>query len=746
MDKRPVDALPEGFELVDDQNSLPAGFELVEDTPAPQEQAAQAAPAKQRKENFFKRLARLHPIAMALRAMKPDSTERAVFDHFMQGATGNLADEATDRMGAGIAAAATGRPYSEILPEARASTQDRLERQRNEHPILSTAAGIAGSIIPGTAASRLPLVGRGMAQLARLPGIAGTAAQGAAVGAVTAPVYAAGAAREGARIDAAGDAVLPGAVSGAVAAPLAGAVGNVAQNALGPLASKAQAMIARKSAARQAIEKRLKMRPDIAQVARVAQERFKTGREMGIRPSLGEALGDEGLMADLATLKTLPETQGRVEAFLGDRRAAAPGAINRMIDDIDPVRTPDEAAKTLIGAAQGKIDTKWAGLRQAAEPHFEAARENLIPEDSDILKSIDVQRAIKEARRMFPDEIPAAEIPTGPDGKPLAPNVIAMLKKQGAIKDPFPDNSVGVLHHAKMVLDRRISEIEKEGGNQAATRIRYLNNKIAKLVGTLEEASPDYKAGMDLYRAQMPEIEALEKGRVGGLTSLRATGQETATRKLFEGTPTATREMVDAVGKPVARKAGAGELRRIADENKNDPLTFSSKVWGGTPSKAATEQWRTVLGDKFGPFAKKMDLIAAANRSAKFNEGSRTAPLLSGEGRLRSEAKAGEGLSSEGMVDSILRPLKLMPKIAAGLGKLARDPAAEAKYLNDFADYLTTDKAEELLATMNTATTPSTRKAALDALQAGFIGTEASEPLRVHVGTAPEINNKIKKD
>lgn len=632
---------------------------------------------------------------------------KVVLDQGLQGATANFADEVTDLIGSGIASAATGVPYGEILPGARESTRQELERQQNDHKIVSALSQIGGAVAAGGIASRLPGIGAGVQAVTKaLPGVAGEAAVGAIAGAPSAAIYAAGNAPQGQRADAARNAALPGAVGGAVLAPVAGALGNVASNTLGPLSQKAAAYIQRKSAARQMMESHLRTHPDLPGAIATAQGRFSKSREMGVPLALGEAMDDNSMMRTLATLKERPETAMRTQQFLEGRAAAVPGAIDKLIDEIHPTKTADEAGAELIRAGKDKIDQLHISMQSEAQPYYDQAREEFIPKTAKVLQSFEVKKAIAKARDEYPDEIADAA--------------------------KWPDNSLNVLHHAKKVLDAKLAKAvrDEDGG-----KIKYLTEVKDRLMTEMKK-NPSYQEANRIYNDDMPEIDLLQRGRIGRLTGLRRQGAETATAELFKGSPTATREMVDAVGPGVAREAGAGELRRIADVNKNDPLTFANKVMGPTPSKAAQEQWKTVLGNKYEPFIQKLDIIRQANRGKTFTEGSRTEPMKIANQALDEGAK---GTKDKLQAGDLINPLGAMGKIGRRLARAMQDPQAESKYLNDVADYLMTPKGEQLLADLQKAKTPASRRIALNNLQKGLIaGTTGgklneTKPLRITV-------------
>lgn len=694
-----------------------------------------------------------------------------------QGLSFGFMDEGTDRIGAGMAAMAVDpanakQIYRDILPEARAASQTELERQRNEHSIISTIGNVVGGAVTGGAAgtavkAAFPAAGAGVQALrAKLGGGMGAnMAIGAGAGVPAAAVYGAGSAPDGQAVQGATDpATLAfGAAGGAVAPPLARLVGNVATNTLGPLTQKVQALAARKSAARQEVERRLTSLPDLQQRIPAALERVATGDRMGVRNSLGELVDDDKIMRTVAALKEKPETAGRVQKFMDDREAAVPGAINTMIDDIDPVATADEAGSALIDAAQKKIDDLTAKMQAKGSPHFEDAKQDIIPTGSPILENSNVLRAIKAARAEFADEFPSPEIPKGPDGKPLSPSVVKALIASGQIKAGVPNENVGLLHAAKLHLDKLYADIEAgPASSWSQSRLRSISQATRDLVDTIERASPSYKLGMDVYRQMMPEIDALKAGRTGGLTRLRGTGPEKATEKLLQGSQTATRDLVANVGPDVARKAGAGELRRIQDANANNPLTFAQKVRkGSVESGDFRGKWQTILGDKYEDFSKKIDVIAQAAKGQAMTQGSRTAPM---ETEFRDLGRAANrGMSDADKLNSsdLLKPTSVIGKLGRRVVRAMQDPEAEAKFLNEMADYLLTPKGIELLKDLQKAKTPASKRIASNQLIKGIeqVGKAdlgagggaagasiAQTPLRVRVGTDPNINQTIDQE
>jgi hypothetical protein len=198
----------------------------------------------------------------------PASRERAALDQGIQGLTASWGDEVTDRMGAGIAAIATDQPYSELLKEARLTTEENLNRQVENYPVTSTISNLVGSgVTAGAVASKIPVVGNTI-RTGLLPNATSTAGKaanlatkaiaGGSAGAASGAVIGAGAAEDGKKSE--------GATTGAV---IGGAVG-----ALAPVVIDAGSKLNR------ALGKKSPV-PNADQLRAKASKLYKTASEKG---------------------------------------------------------------------------------------------------------------------------------------------------------------------------------------------------------------------------------------------------------------------------------------------------------------------------------------------------------------------------------------------------------------------------------------------------------------------------------
>lgn len=173
------------------------------------------------------------------------SVARTLLDQGLQGATFGFSDEITDRMGAGIASLVTGQPYSELLPEARRTTQESLDDQLEQRPLLSIGANIIGGLgtaIPAGATG----AGASVGNFLRTGNAAMRIAKGAGAGAASGALYGAGTGEDGERLESASKGAIAGGVVGA-AAPAVGMAARGAYNTVVPAIDDTTAALAKRA-------------------------------------------------------------------------------------------------------------------------------------------------------------------------------------------------------------------------------------------------------------------------------------------------------------------------------------------------------------------------------------------------------------------------------------------------------------------------------------------------------------------
>jgi hypothetical protein len=146
----------------------------------------------------------------------PVSKGRAVLEQGLQGATFGFSDELVNRLGALYASAVTGESYDDLYNEAKETTRNRMQAQKEQYPVTSGVSQLGGGVLTGlgTGATKL---GANITKKIASRGMPTKLGAGATGGAVAAGLYGAGEADEGQRIEEAKKAAIPGAVLGAAA-------------------------------------------------------------------------------------------------------------------------------------------------------------------------------------------------------------------------------------------------------------------------------------------------------------------------------------------------------------------------------------------------------------------------------------------------------------------------------------------------------------------------------------------------
>jgi hypothetical protein len=191
-------------------------------------------PKKQQPLSFNDLVPEQGSVQAAGQQFRPESQSRTALEQGLQGATFGFADEITDRIGAGIASAVTGEPYSELLQRARQNTLGREKRQFEQHPGTAITSNIGGALLTGGAGATTK-GGQLLSKALTTGGTGAKIAKGAGLGAATGGLYGAGQSQEGERLTGAKE----GAGLGAAFGGAVPAVGGVLKSAVMPKISEA---------------------------------------------------------------------------------------------------------------------------------------------------------------------------------------------------------------------------------------------------------------------------------------------------------------------------------------------------------------------------------------------------------------------------------------------------------------------------------------------------------------------------
>lgn len=213
--------------------------------------------------------------------------------------------------------------------------------------------------------------------------------------------------------------------------------------------------------------------------------------DQGVPLFLPEALNSPKVDRNARYIANYEPSIEFAQTAINERALGAPDRALNLFDTISPERNSFVGAQKLTDAAGGIIDSAIKERSAQTAPLFAEALKNEAPINSEGL--IDLYL----------------------NDKPLQDAVRSVT--QYSANKGVPEDSLGVLHQAKGILDDKYQAAIAKGNNNEA---RLLATTRANLQTELEIASPLYATANRQYAALSPEIEELQKSFLGKLQSI----------------------------------------------------------------------------------------------------------------------------------------------------------------------------------------------------------------------------------
>lgn len=406
------------------------------------------------------------------RAPRPAPFSTGAGSQALQGLTFGFSDEAI----AGLRSAMGQGKYEDLVKSER----EALRKYGEEHPVIGTAAEIAGGLAPAVltgGASLIPAartavtkLGPRAAQLlmGKSPSIGRMAATGAGAGAATAV---------GTSEQPLSEQPLEAGKGAVAGAATAGALGLVGKYAIMPAFRKIKSALGYGDANKAA---------DVAIV---------------------KALEKDGLTPDQAAAKLAAFERGEMTlADLGEHTAALL-----------------RHASAAPGAARRLTKTELAGREIERVPRVSEDLRNLMSGSKDFYT--DVQDLMK-SRSRDADALYQAAWSSAPVFSPKTAPDIERLRNLPSFKKAMqvgmrrmadegidisdPKNTLRGLHETKIALDDMINVAVREGENNQA---RVLIGMKERLLKDMENASPEYRIAREAYAGDSEMLTAMNEGR-----------------------------------------------------------------------------------------------------------------------------------------------------------------------------------------------------------------------------------------
>lgn len=377
----------------------------------------------------------------------------------LQGVSFGFGDEAVAGLVASARkAAGDERSFMDIYNDVAENERAQIEQYREQAPVKAFLSEGAGALLTGGAAGLKILGKEGIKRLPKWLSTAGIAA-------VEGGIYGAGSAEPG---DRAANAAKSAAVSAVVAPPLA-ALGSMAFKLVGDVGKY--------------VAKRLSDTPAAEAVRVIREAATKAGLKAEDVIRRYQRLGPDGLLLDTdENFRSLMRAMS--DSFGPAKREARQALEERQLGQIPRLVREIEDASGI--AADDYLDSMRALAQkraQSAGPLYDSA---------------------------FATAEPSAEMVALAE-RPSLKSALARASRLAADEgDATANLSFKHFHYAKMALDDRIGAAKRAGKAVEARSLVKLKNELLQ---EMDDVSPDYKAGRDLYAGDSALLQAAESGR-----------------------------------------------------------------------------------------------------------------------------------------------------------------------------------------------------------------------------------------
>lgn len=221
--------------------------------------------------------------------------------------------------------------------------------------------------------------------------------------------------------------------------------------------------------------------------------------------------------------RTLRGTLGGADKFEASDQARAPKVIQatqNFLDSIAPAENVPNAAEATRSAAQGAIGAAKAARAEEASPLYNAAYEQRLPEDAEILKNPVIQQTLSKIKN-----------------DPLYQTALATT----------PDNSIGMLNNVKQALGDQIDSAQRAGEGYRAKLLKTVQNQ---LLDAMDTASPEYAQARKAFADNSANVNPLEQGLIGKVANTKDIQLKSVAKTLFDpaqSDPRVLEKAVDAI-------------------------------------------------------------------------------------------------------------------------------------------------------------------------------------------------------
>ncbi len=485
------------------------------------------------------------------------------------------------------------------------------------------------------------------------------------------------------------------------------------EGALGAVGQGAGGVMSRYLAPRAAPELLRYDRPAATQLGRQAQA-------LGTHLTPAEATNLPVLKGQQRALSQVPQSADIMDDFYRQRGATNYRAAQRFLRGISEQKSPETAGEVFRAASKGAVTAATKVRADQARPIYQKAfREAGDVDSSGPLEAIEnelvtakgkIGRALNTAKRLLTTR-----------GKDAEGNAI-----------DIPDTNLEALHGAKVELDDMIEVSKRAGQNN---QVRVLMNVKEKLLGAMDEASPDYQSARAIYSDLSPGVGRVKEGIVGRISDMSDIQIGKVGQRLFSQGPNAIRAAKQQIMKTDPSGNSWNGILRTVLESELDAAGrefYSTSARMGSSLAAQGPKWAAkIYGDlgtranlraamtpeQFSSFRSLMKVLQATGRALDF--GSDTA--------FKQEALREMKRQSGGVVRNLIAPQQIPGRIREWVADRAFETKAEK-----LAEIITSPGAMKKLRALKQISPTSARAIVTAAHALGIMGaptTDIREPI-----------------
>lgn len=239
----------------------------------------------------------------------------------------------------------------------------------------------------------------------------------------------------------------------------------------------------------------------------IANNLLRKAQEMGVSLTGAETSGLRSLNAKQRVLQNSPGESGDVmnDFYLQRTEQEIPAAMERLIG-----RQPD--VSTVERGMQEAAEAEIAALKQArtnkSSPYYQAAEADDGVETESVVSLIDGKLEKYRGTSI---------------GRDLSSVRQTLVEKRGTgDEQDILKTRIDKLHAAKLDLDRRIKNLQRQEGSAAGTSVRELQEVKGKLLDEMSSVSETYDKGRRAYIDASVPIEKARAGLIGEIQSLKS--------------------------------------------------------------------------------------------------------------------------------------------------------------------------------------------------------------------------------